>query len=96
MDTAPRTAPKGTTMMVIKSIQEPTLGSASKKIPTSSAMEPHRATAPFLDSLNLVCQDSLTASNMLIRLVIPAKATDRKNSVANSRPMGICLNILAV
>ena len=57
-------------------------------------MEPQRATAAFLESLNLVCQDSLTASNILIRLVIPAKATDRKKRVANSRPIGICLKIL--
>ena len=80
-------------MMVIKSIHDPTLGSDSRKMPTSRAMPLHRATAAFLESLNRVCHDSLTASNILIRLVMPAKATDRKNITAKSLPMGICRNM---
>ena len=40
----------------------------------------------------MVCQLSDTASNMLIREVSPAKRTDRKNSAANSRPMGMRWN----
>ena len=79
--------------MVMKSIHEPTLGSDSRKIPTNRAMPLHRATAAFLGSLNRFCHDSLTASNILIKLVMPAKATDRKNITANSLPIGICRKI---
>ena len=93
MDTAPKTAPKGTTIIVMKSIHEPTMGSASRNTPTPKAMRVHISMAVFLFSLNLVCHDSLTASNIFIRLVIPAKTTDMKNSTANMRPKGICLNM---
>ena len=39
-----------------------------------------------------VCQDSHTASNMLIRLVMPAKATEMKKNTANRLPRGILAN----
>ena len=35
---------------------------------------------------------SITASNILIREVIPAKQTDKKKRTENSLPIGICLN----
>ena len=53
-------------------------------------MPPHSSVDKNLEIRNCVCQLSITASNILIREVIPAKLTERKKKAANSLPMGIC------
>ena len=55
-------------------------------------MAEHSKTASLRFKLKWLCQLSTTASNMLMREVMPAKNTDRKKNTANSWPMGICWN----
>ena len=52
--------------------------------PINKAIIEQSVTAVLRERLNLVCQDSLTASNIFNRLVIPAKATETKNNIANN------------
>jgi len=78
--------------MVIKSIQFPTLVSSSNNNPIKNVIAPQSKTDFVLPILKRFCQLSITASNILIREVIPAKQTDKKKRTENSLPIGICLN----
>ena len=78
--------------MVTVSSQAPMLSSFSRNRDTPNTIAATAATAPFRGSFSWVDRASLQASIMLIREVIPAKNTDTKNKMANSRPIGMFWN----
>ena len=92
MDTAPRTAPNGTMPMETASSHFPVRLSSSRNTPARKVIPPTSSADMVREMANCVCQLSITASNILIREVIPAKVTDRKKKTAKSLPMGIWLN----
>ena len=70
--------------MEMKSIHLPIISPFSINRPTPRVMMPQRITAVVRFMLKRVCQLSQTASNIFIRLVMPANSTDRKNTTAIS------------
>ena len=80
--------------MVMASIHLPRYGSNSINAPAAKANAPTSTTAALRGSFRCVVTASAHTSNILMRLVIPAKITERKNSTAMKRPPGICANTL--
>lgn len=74
------------------SIHLPTISPFSIHTDMANVIMPQSKTAFFLEMRKRCCQDSHTASSMLIKLVIPAKATEIKKNRAKRLPSGICLN----
>ena len=76
--------------MVTASIQAPMEGRASRKTPTAKVTLPTMRTERVRESRAPRPRDSLTASSMLMREVMPAKRTETKNKTEKKRPPGIC------